>query len=90
MFVCPAGHMAIRKAKQGKSDGKWNQTWTYYFDVEKCKVCSRRGGCYKNGARLIVFPLRQANKKPSWNINRQKILKQKPGKDIRLKPRILN
>ena len=39
MFVCPAGHMAIRKAKQGKSDGKWNQTWTYYFDVEKCKVC---------------------------------------------------
>lgn len=29
MFVCPAGHMAIRKAKQGKSDGKWNQTWTY-------------------------------------------------------------
>lgn len=34
MFVCPAGHMAIRKAKQGKSDGKWNQTWTYYFDVE--------------------------------------------------------
>ena len=39
MFVCPAGHMAIRKAKQGKSDGKWNQTWTYYFDVEKCKGC---------------------------------------------------
>ena len=46
MFVCPAGHMAIRKAKQGKSDGKWNQTWTYYFDVEKCKVCCRREGCY--------------------------------------------
>ena len=41
-------------------------------------------------ARLMVFPLRQANKKPSWNTNRQKILKQKPGKDIRLKPRILN
>ena len=34
MFVCPAGHMAIRKAKQGKSDGKWNQTWTYYFEQD--------------------------------------------------------
>ena len=55
MFVCPAGHMAIRKAKQGKSDGKWNQTWTYYFDVEKCKVCSRREGCYKNGAKSKTY-----------------------------------
>ena len=45
MFVCPAGHMAIRKAKQGKKDGRWNQVWTYYFDTGKCKTCSRRDGC---------------------------------------------
>ena len=55
MFVCPAGHMAIRKAKQGKKDGKWNQVWTYYFDTEKCKTCSRRDGCYKDGAKVKTY-----------------------------------
>ena len=55
MFVCPAGHMAIRKAKQGKKDGRWNQVWTYYFDTEKCKTCSRRDGCYKNGAKVKTY-----------------------------------
>lgn len=39
MFVCPAGHLAIRKARQGKKEQGTNQTETYYFDVEKCKVC---------------------------------------------------
>lgn len=55
MFVCPAGHMAIRKAKQGKKDGRWNQVWTYYFDTEKCKTCSRRDGCYKDGAKVKTY-----------------------------------
>ena len=52
MFVCPAGHMAVRKARCGKKNGQWNQTWTYYFDVDKCKTCSRRDGCYKEGAKF--------------------------------------
>ncbi len=51
MFVCPAGHMAIRKARQGKKDGPCNQTMTYYFDVEKCKTCALRDGCYRAGAK---------------------------------------
>ena len=51
---------------------------------------NKDAGMFVCPAGLMVFPLRQANKKPSWNTNRQKILKQKPGKDIRLKPRILN
>ena len=55
MFVCPAGHMAIRKAKQGKKDGACNQTWTYYFDIEKCKTCARREGCYKDGAKSKTY-----------------------------------
>ena len=55
MFVCPAGHMAIRKARQGKKDGRWNQVWTYYFDTEKCKTCSRRAGCYKDGAKAKTY-----------------------------------
>jgi len=36
MFVCPAGHLAIRKARHGKKIGR-NQNYTYYFDVEKCR-----------------------------------------------------
>lgn len=51
MFVCPAGHMAIRKARQGQKNSGTNQTDTYYFDVEKCKVCPLRENCYKPGAK---------------------------------------
>ena len=49
MFVCPAGHMAVRKAKQGAKNK--NQVTVYYFDVKKCKVCVLRDGCYKEGAK---------------------------------------
>lgn len=55
MFVCPAGHMAIRRAKQGKKNQAKNQAMVYYFDVEKCKLCSRRNGCYKDGARTKTY-----------------------------------
>lgn len=51
MYVCKAGHMAIRKARQGKKGVSQNQTKTYYFDVEKCKVCPIKEGCYKEGAK---------------------------------------
>lgn len=51
MYVCKAGHMAIRKARQGKKGIGANQTETYYFDVEKCKRCPLREGCYKEGAK---------------------------------------
>jgi transposase len=55
MFVCPAGHMAIRKAKQGTKDTGTNQVHTYYFDVEKCKSCPLRDGCYKPGAKTKSY-----------------------------------
>lgn len=51
MFVCPAGHLAIRKARQGRKETGTNQTNTYYFDVEKCKTCCLKDGCYKDGAK---------------------------------------
>lgn len=54
-FVCPAGHMAIRKAKQGKKNVGENQVDTYYFDVEKCKTCPLRNGCYKEGAKTKSY-----------------------------------
>jgi len=55
MFICPAGHMAIRKAREGKKNCGKNQTITYYFDVEKCKTCPLREGCYKPGARAKTY-----------------------------------
>ena len=58
MFVCPAGHMAIRKAKQGAKDKNTNQVYTYYFDVEKCKYCSLKKGCYKDGAKSKSYSIK--------------------------------
>ena len=55
MFICPAGHMAERKAIQGKKGYCNSRSLIYYFDVEKCKVCNRRDGCYKNGAKSRTF-----------------------------------
>ena len=51
LYVCKAGHMAIRKARQGKKGIGKNQVDTYYFDVEICKRCPLREGCYKEGAK---------------------------------------
>jgi transposase len=55
MFVCPAGHLAVRKARQGKKNIGKNQSITFYFDVEKCKICPMRNGCYKEGARTRTY-----------------------------------
>lgn len=57
MFVCPAGHLAIRKAKQGKKNTGKNQVQTYYFDVEKCKTCPLKEGCYKPGAKSKSYSI---------------------------------
>lgn len=57
MYICPAGHMAIRKARQGKKNQQRNQTLTYYFDVEKCKTCALREGCYKEGAKSKTYSI---------------------------------
>lgn len=55
MYVCKAGHMAIRKARQGKKGVGKNQTDTYYFDVEKCKRCPFKEGCYKEGSKSKTY-----------------------------------
>ena len=56
MYVCPAGHMAIRTARTGKKNQvNQAQTQTYYFDIEKCKTCQMRNGCYKEGAKSKTY-----------------------------------
>ncbi|KPH14794.1 IS1182 family transposase [Chryseobacterium sp. ERMR1:04] len=54
-FVCPAGYLAIRKARQNKKNVGNNQVDTYYFDVEKCKSCVLKEGCYKQGAKTKTY-----------------------------------
>jgi IS5 family transposase len=55
MYVCKAGHMAVRKARQGKKGVGTNQTDTYHFDVEKCKRCRFKEGCYTEGAKSKTY-----------------------------------
>lgn len=58
MYVCKAGHMAIRKARQGKKDIGKNQVDTYYFDVELCKRCPFKEGCYTEGAKSKTYSMK--------------------------------
>jgi IS5 family transposase len=55
MYVCKAGHLAIRRARQGKKGRGKNQRDTYYFDVEKCKQCPFKEGCYQEGASSKTY-----------------------------------
>ena len=55
LYVCPAGHMALSKYLHGKADVSANQATTYYFDIELCKHCSKREGCYKEGAKTKTY-----------------------------------
>lgn len=57
MYVCKSGHMAIRKARQGKKGVSKNQVDTYYFDIEKCKVCLMKEGCYKDNAKSKTYSI---------------------------------
>lgn len=58
MYVCKAGHMAIYKRKHGSKinkDGYDNRVEAYYFDIEKCKHCSYKEGCYKDGTKSKTY-----------------------------------
>ncbi|HFI0421092.1 TPA: transposase, partial [Streptococcus suis] len=55
LVVCPRGHMAVRKARTGKKNQNSNQVITHYFDVEKCKICPSKEGCYTEGAQTKTY-----------------------------------
>ncbi len=61
MYVCKAGHMAIKKTKQGSKNPKFGydtRAEVYYFDVEKCKHCPFKDGCYKDGSQTKTFSVK--------------------------------
>ena len=57
MFVCKAGHMATSKTRHHdkKPERKENPRMVYSFDVEKCKRCPIREGCYKEGCKTKTY-----------------------------------
>lgn len=57
LFVCPEGHMAVRKARTGKKYQNKNQVVTHYFDIEKCKNCLSKEGCYQEGAKSKTYSI---------------------------------
>ncbi|MGD7026864.1 transposase, partial [Sutcliffiella horikoshii] len=57
MYVCKAGHLAFKLRRQGKKNVAKNRRETYYFDIEKCKVCPFKEGCYREGAKSRTYSI---------------------------------
>lgn len=57
--TCPAGELSMkRQFRKASEKRKENAFFTYYFDVEKCKQCPLREGCYKEGAKYKTYMIR--------------------------------
>ena len=85
MFVCPAGHMAIRKVRNGIRKGTVNRTVTYYFDIEKCRVCSRRQGGYKDGAKFKTYSIQIKSEQHQQQADFEKTVEFKTKAKVRYK-----
>jgi len=58
MMICKAGHIAVRKYLSRYPEGsKSNKRMIYYFDINTCKKCPRRNGCYKEGAKSKSYSI---------------------------------
>ena len=56
MYVCPAGHMAVRKARSGVKSPDKPQRESYFFDTEKCRTCPLRKKCgFKDGQKSKTY-----------------------------------
>lgn len=56
-YACPAGHLAFKKLKKVRGQSNKNPQLKYFFDVEKCKVCPLKEGCYKEGAKTKTYSI---------------------------------
>jgi transposase len=53
--ICPAGEHSVRKAIQGSKQSGESRFLVFYFDIEKCKKCPLREGCYKPEAKSKTY-----------------------------------
>ena len=57
MYQCKAGHLAVKKYIDYRKKDKKNKNprIVYHFNVEKCRCCPYREGCYKEGAKTKTY-----------------------------------
>lgn len=55
MYQCKAGHLAIHKYLDKRKTTKKNPRMIYFFDIEKCKSCPYREGCYKENSKKKTY-----------------------------------
>jgi transposase len=58
MYVCQAGHMSFKRTSNRPKKHAQDGTGTvesYFFNVEKCKCCPYKAGCYKEGAETKTY-----------------------------------
>ena len=53
-YICPAGHMAIKRKLEKRKNGHNNRI-RYIFDEKKCSVCKLREACLQKGAKHRVY-----------------------------------
>lgn len=75
MYVCPAGHMALKKVGHNtrKKDPNVATYETYFFDVNKCKNCPLKDKCgYKGGnSRTYSVTIKMSEFHKEHNENQQ-------------------
>lgn len=79
MYVCKAGHMAVSKARTGKKGISKNQKDTYSFDINKCKCCIYKDGCYKEGAKSKTYSvsIKSDTHNKQWEFQKSEYFKKK-------------
>jgi len=98
MYVCPAGELAMRKEHHPMQTKKTDENGAilrhfrnahvkYYFDVEKCKDCPLRDGCY-NGTKFKSYSVTILSDTHKEQIEYEKTpeFKQKMKKRKRIEP----
>lgn len=55
MYQCKAGHLAIHRYLDKRKTERKNPRMTYFFDIEKCKRCPYKDGCYKDNATKKTY-----------------------------------
>ena len=94
MYVCPAGHMAIRKAQSGVKSPDKPQRESYFFDTEKCRNCPLKEKCgFKDGQKSKTYNCTVQMNQIHQIIRTNRILSitgSLPMNGIRSKPRMLS
>lgn len=52
---CRGGHLAVKSRLHQNKGCNRNPRMIYFFDVEKCKECPYKTGCYKDGAKTKSY-----------------------------------